>query len=237
VAFPVTAAPSESHPLSPVSVPTPPAVNEISQGSELPTPPLPPSFADFAADFKPTELHPRWVIVQVGSVETSAAPPDNQSRYFALPSLPESIRTLYNPIEFSALLSTKSRYEKVTVIDHDVRGNPLKFSLPIGTIVYFLPREETPNGILFSFYYYDATAVQWSENPVGSGKYLPQTTVSIVDPVDFTVPSGSYVFILTSHRSGPSQTGSTARPVPLYTYLILGLREVEPPVPPSGIVH
>jgi hypothetical protein len=190
---------------------------------------LPPAFADFAADYHPEELHPEWLTVQIGTLETVFAPPAGKAM-FVLPTLQSELADAFQPVEISCLLGAKSRFENITQIDVDPLGHPLGYSLPLGKVAYVLARAELPQGISFSFYYYESAKLRWVPNPEKAGSFMP-VTEAIAEAQNLTVPADGYVFIYLSNRVGPPHPDSTARPVTLYTYVVLHVHPVPQPAP------
>ncbi len=190
---------------------------------------LPLAFVDFAADYHPQELHPDWLAVQIGTLETVFSPPAGKTM-FVLPELQPELADAFQPVEISCLLGAKSRFENLTQIDVDPHGHPLGYSLPLGKLVYVLAREERPEGINFSLHYYEAGQLRWLPDSEKDGWFFPITQATSVTQ-NFIVPADSYVFIYLSNRAGPPHPGSTAQPVMLYTYLILHVHPMAQPAP------
>jgi hypothetical protein len=189
------------------------------------------AFSDFAADYRPQQLHPEWLTVQVGVVETVFAPPQEKA-LFMLEELPAALADLFQPMEISCLLGAKSRFENVTQIDIDPLGHPLGYTVPLGKIVYVLARAERPEGISFTFHYYEAGQLHWLPNPVKDGWFMPQTQATTVTE-DFLVPADRFVCIFLSSRPGRPNPDSTSRPQTLYTYLILHIHPANATNPAS----
>jgi hypothetical protein len=187
----------------------------------LPPPDLPLDFKDFASDFDPQkkEMPQRWLSVKAAFIELGEPPPNGQ-QVFAVDSLPPVVVDNLKWVTFTTLIGAKSKYENVTVLDHDPHGRALGFSLPLGTTVYYLAREDTPGGLDFSFYYYDARQLSWVSSPVEQDLLLPQPVV-IKQKQDLIVPPEKYIMMLTTYRMGPPREGSTARQIPLYGYVVL----------------
>jgi hypothetical protein len=208
---------------------TTPAAPAPTTAPSIPIPylQLPLAFTDFAADFHARELRPQWLTVQVGVLETVFAPPAGKTM-FVLPELQQELADNFQPVEISCLVGAKSRFENVTQIDTDPLGHPLGYSLPLGKIVYVLAREEQPAGIRFSFHYYEATQLHWLPNPEKDGWFVPLTQATSMTQ-DLMVPAEGYVFIFLSNRIGPPHPDSTARPLALYTYLIIHIHRIPQP--------
>jgi len=190
---------------------------------------LPLTFADFAADFHPQELHPEWLTVQIGTLETVFSPPAGKAM-FVLPELPQELADIFQPVEISCLLGAKSRFENLTQIDIDPPGHPLGYAVPLGKLVYVLARNEQHAGISFSFYYYESTQLHWLPDADKDGWFTPVTQATVATQ-DLMVPADGYVFVYLSNRLGPPRPDSTARPQALFTYLILHVHPVAPPAP------
>ena len=152
---------------------------------------------------------------------------------FAVNSLPNAVLSTMRAVEFSSLIGAKSRYENVTMLDHDPHGHALPFTLPMGKIVYFLARDLTSEGLDFDFYYYDSHTLQWILSPVDEGLMLPQPAV-IMQKQSLVVPADKYVLMLTTMRAGPPHPGSTARPITLYGYVVLYMHAVQGSAAPGG---
>jgi len=221
-------APTTATPPTSQDTPSAPTANEVSS----PPPPLiqlPLAFADFAADYHPQELHPEWLTVQVATLETVFSPPQDKTT-FVLSELPAALTELYQPMEISCLLGAKSRFENVTQIDVDPRGHPLGYSVPLGKLAYVLAREVQPEGINFSLHYYEAGQLRWQANPEKNDWFIPATQATAITQ-NLLVPIDRYVFFFISSRFGPPRPDSTARPQPLYTYLILHVHPLVPAAP------
>jgi len=113
-------------------------------------------------------------------------------------------------------------------LDTDPLGHPLGYSLPLGRIIYFLAREERPAGVFFSVFYYDSSQLNWLPSRDTKGAFVPSMQATVVAQ-DLTIPVESYAFIYLSSRMGPQRPGSTSRPLPLYTYLVVHLHRETPP--------
>jgi hypothetical protein len=227
-----------------VQVGTPPAPYTIYQGdvdhpqagdaiiTKRPDPPpLPLPFAEFAADFQPKQIIPRWLDVMTGFVELEDAPPPGQNVFVVEQLSPQAVARLH-AIEFSALVGMKARYESAIVVDHDPLGHPLDFTLPLGTIVYYIAREDTAKGLDFSFYYYDASALRWIPSPVDRDLLLPFPVV-VTQKQELILPADRYLFMLTSMRKGPPLAGGNGvAEVPLYGYVVLRVHKLVSANPP-----
>ncbi len=191
------------------------------------------SFDSFGTDFQPPKnMSRRWLTVRVGYVELDQPPPTAPNSQgtpaFTVVSLPTDVLNRLHFVEFVSLIGSRSRYENVNIVDHDPHGVALPFALPMGRIVYFLARQDTPDGIDFDFYYYDANSLTWNPSPVDFNLLLPQPVVTI-EKQSLVVPADRYVMMPTSEHMGPVHPGSTARQVMLYGYVVLNLHFVEGP--------
>ncbi len=229
-ATPATAAPAAPVPAAPPapytlyqSDPDHPQAGDAIITKRPDPPKLPLAFNEFAADFKPKQITPHWLDVMTGFVELEEAPPGGQSVFVVGQLSPQAVSRLHT-IEFSALVGAKARYESATIIDHDPLGHALDFTLPLGTVVYYLAREDTPKGLDFSFYYYDASALRWIASPVDRDLLLPFPVV-VTQKQELILPADSYLFMLTTMRKGLSPSGGTAE-VPLYGYVVLRVHKL-----------
>jgi hypothetical protein len=238
------------------STATPAAATQLYSGvassiEPLKPPPPPLGFDAFASDYTPKkDLVRRWLDVSVGFTELDQPPPPGPAgqppqTIFYVNNLPAEIVANMHFIEFTSLIGAKSRYENVSVIDHDPHGMALPFSLPMGQIIYFLAREDTDQGLAFDFFYYDANSLNWIPSPVDQNLLLPQPTV-IRQWQSLVIPADKYILMLTTERAGPPRPGSTARSVVLYGYVVLYMHLVmgpshaagadQPSAPPTGDV-
>jgi hypothetical protein len=228
-AAPATSAPAE------MAAPAP-AVPKVTAESLRPT--LPMDFSKFAADYDAKMISPPWLVVQVGTLETYYAPPSDK-KAFVLPERdfrnePQFLAN-YHPIELSCLMGAKAKFENVTLLDLDKAGNPLGFTVPLGQIVYFVARDETEKGIIYSLHYYDSgKSMYWVSNPDKDDHFIP-----VIQPLMVTEDLGAqaenYAFITLSQRIGTQRPDSTAKPLPLYTYLVIRIHKVPAPAAPTGI--
>ncbi len=195
-------------------------------------PTLPLEFSDFATDYQITTISPPWLAVQVGTIETYYAPPSNMASFILGPQdFRRDLAANYNPIEFSCLMGTKSRYENVTLISVDKAGHPLGYTLSFGKVIYFLARGDTPRGIAYSIHYYDSGKdLDWVPNQEKNGYYIP-VIHSISVTQNYAAPADNYVFQYLSSRVGTATDKTYAKPMTLYTYLVI---HVTPLVPPQS---
>lgn len=216
-----------------------PAETKVTAESLRPT--LPMDFAKFASDYQAKAISPPWLVVQIGTLETYFAPPQDRASAFVLPdrdfhNQPQFVAN-YHPIELSCLMGAKAKFENVTLLDLDKAGNPLGFTLPLGQIVYFVARDETEQGLLYSFHYYDSgKSMYWISNPDKDGSYLPVIQSTLITQ-DMGAPAESYTFITLSQRLGNQRADSTAKPLPLYTYLVIHVHKTPAPATPTGLAQ
>jgi hypothetical protein len=229
-ASPATAAPG-------ATVPSTPALPTGSpQGPHKPILPL--DFANFAADYQPVAMRQEWLQVEVGEMESIYKPPLDMTD-FSLPAAqwrPENAVD-FKPVELTCVMGAKTRSDNVMVLDADKSGHPLGYALPLGQIIYFLARAETPDGIYFTVHYYDSTEVHWVANPDSPGTYLPVTQPTMVTK-DAIARADAYSCFLLSERLAPSRPDVPIPPVTLYKYLVVHIHPVEeaPMAEPSGLV-
>jgi len=220
---------------APTAAPTPAA----SKPDAAPRPKLPLEYADFARDYKAKALQQDWLSVQVGELETFYGPPEGQTS-FVLPEkkwteTPE-ISVNYKPLELVCVTGAKSRFDNLMLLDVDKTGHPLGYSVPLGQLIYFLAREETPDGYYFSLHYYHAEDLNWVKYASNPDMFFPVT-----DPLtltqDIIAPPESYVFLLLTTRNGPAIPNTPTPSRTFYKYLVVHIhRLTQPPAPlPSSI--
>jgi hypothetical protein len=219
------------------SSPTAPAAT-MAQTAPMPKPELPMDFKDFASDYKSTTLYPEWLNVEVAVMESTAAPLPNMPTG----SIPEDKWTQqmevdFKPITMTCVIGAKTRYDNVMMLDADKAGHPLGYSLPLGQIIYFLARSETPDGIYFSVHVYDASQVNWVANPTSAGAYFPVTKATVVSR-DVIARPNTYSYFLLSTRTAPQRPDVPIRPATLYTYLVVHIHRLDeaPVAQPTGII-
>ncbi|HVU38918.1 MAG TPA: hypothetical protein VHC95_11335 [Opitutales bacterium] len=216
--------------------PTPAAAPAPQVTAESLKPALPMDFDKFAADYQPKSISPPWMVLQIGTLETYFAPPAGKPA-FVLPErdFSEQLKASYHPIELNCLMGAKTRFDNVTLLTLDKAGNPLGYTLPLGKIVYFLARNDSDSGIIFSLHYYDSGKdLYWIDNPAKPGAFIP-----VIRPTSVTqelgAPAESYTFLYLSQRVGQLRPDSTAKPLPLFTYLVIRIHRVPPPAAPTGL--
>jgi len=220
------------------SAPAPAPSASVAQTATAPKPSLPLDFKDFAADYKPTTMYPDWLNVEVAVMESTAAPLPNMPTG----SIPEEKWTQqmavdFKPITMTCVIGAKTRYDNVMMLDVDRAGHPLGYSLPLGQLIYFLARSETPDGIYYSVHVYDAAEVNWVANPNNPGTYFPVTKATVVSR-DVIARPNTYSYFLLSTRTAPQRPDVPIRPATLYTYLIVHIHRLDeaPVAQPTGII-
>ncbi len=127
-------------------------------------------------------------------------------------------------------MGAKTRYDNLTLFEADKAGNPLGYVLPLGQLVYFLARDDTAEGTVFSIHYYHAEELKWIPNSGAPGTYIPVTS-PIVFTKDAVVPAGSYALFYLSQRVGTA-VPNTHAPKVFYKYLVVHIQRVAPSVAP-----
>jgi len=231
-----TSAPTNS------TVPAAAPANTPSIAASL-KPVLPLDFSAFAPDYQAKAISPPWLTVQVGTLETNYGPPAGKKAFVLDASTWDAradLQANFHPIEFTCLMGAKARYDNVTLLDLDKAGHPLGYMVSLGQIVYFVARGETAQGIVYTIHYYDSGKdLAWMPNPdpEKSDTYIPRLR-SISVTQDLIAPAESYLFIYLTQRTGPQRPDSTAKPVTLYSFLVVHLHSVQSnsPAPPTGIM-